>query len=363
MNSDASDSDQTQGLTYAKSGVDIHEADRLVDRIKGLAAKTARPGVMGGIGGFASLFSLKDALKDLPSMEDPLLVSGTDGVGTKLLVAIQAGRHDTVGIDLVAMCVNDILTTGARPLFFLDYFATGKLDANAAEAVVRGIAEGCQRAEVALVGGETAELPGLYQSGEYDLAGFAVGVVDRAQLVDGQKARAGDVVLGVSSHGIHSNGLSLARKALLEAGGLALTDPLQAGRDESVQDALLRPTALYTKTINALKAAVEVRAMAHITGGGIPGNLPRVLPRGVRAVFDRKSFTPPPIFSRIAELGRVAEAEMFSTFNMGLGLLVVVPQDQASAALQAVSFAGERAAIVAKLEADPDAAPSVDLGL
>ena len=286
----------SNGLTYADAGVDIDAGNALVNRIKPLVKATSRPGADSDIGGFGGLFDLKGA-----GFNDPVLVAANDGVGTKLKIAIGTGQHRTVGIDLVAMCVNDILTTGALPLFFLDYFATGKLNADAAEAVVRGISEGCRRAEVALVGGETAELPGLYQSGEYDLAGFAVGVVDRGKIIDGQKAQAGDVVIGVKSHGIHSNGLSLARKALLEVGGLALSDPLGAGSEQRVQDALLAPTALYTKTINALKAAVEIRAMAHITGGGIPGNLPRVLPKGLRAVFDRGSFEPQPIFARIVD--------------------------------------------------------------
>jgi phosphoribosylformylglycinamidine cyclo-ligase len=265
------------GLTYREAGVDIDAGDELVRRIKPLAERTRIAEQLGGIGGFAGLCGLPSG------MREPILVSGTDGVGTKLKIAFMANVHDTVGIDLVAMCVNDVATTGARPLFFLDYFATGKLDVDTAEQVVKGIAEGCKQAGCALLGGETAELPGFYAAGEYDLAGFSVGVVEKSAIIDGSKVRPGDVVLGVSSSGLHSNGYSLARKALLERAGLGL-DQVVPELGEPLAAALLRPTRIYVKAIQAALAAGEVRSLCHITGGGLPENLPRVLPKDVGLV-------------------------------------------------------------------------------
>lgn len=334
------------GLDYRSAGVDIEAADAMIASISGVAKSTAVPGVLGGLGGFGALFALKDAVGEA-GLKDPVLVSGTDGVGTKLKVAFATGRHDTIGIDLVAMCVNDILTVGAKPLFFLDYFGTGHLEPTVGAAVVTGIAEGCRRAKCALVGGETAELPGMYAKGEYDLAGFAVGVVDRSAIIDGSSARAGQAVVGVFSEGVHSNGLSLARKVLLEHAGLALDAPLEGSEGPSVGDALLTPTALYTEVVEALLATARPSAMAHITGGGIPGNLPRVLPEGLAAELDRASWPVPAVFRRIAELGPVAEAEMDKTFNMGLGLMAVV--DDGPAAVQAIESTGARAAVVGRL--------------
>lgn len=327
------------GLTYRDAGVDIEAGDRLVDRIKPHVARTRIPEQIGNLGGFAALCGLP------AGMRDPVLVSGTDGVGTKLKVAFAAGRHNTVGIDLVAMCVNDVITTGARPLFFLDYYATAKLDVDTAAGVIEGIAEGCAQAGCALLGGETAELPGLYSPGEYDLAGFSVGVVERDQILDGTAVKEGDAVIGVASAGLHSNGYSLARKALLEVAGLSL-DETPEGLDEPLVDALLRPTRIYAKATAALQSAVEVRALCHVTGGGIVGNFPRVLPEGLGAKLDPSCWSVPPIFSLIQRHAEVAQDEMYRAFNMGLGLVVVVPEAEADAAVKALTDAGEQAARV-----------------
>lgn len=323
------------GLTYRDAGVDIEAGEQLVERIKPLAKATATPHVLGSIGGFAGLCSVPD------DIEDPVLVSGTDGVGTKLKLAFQLGRHNSIGIDLVAMCVNDIITVGARPLFFLDYFATSKLDVDQGEAVVRGIAEGCRQARCALLGGETAELPGFYASGEYDLAGFAVGVVARKLIIDGASVKAGDIVVGLASSGLHSNGYSLARRALVDG-----TSPLSL--DEAVDpvghlgDALLQPTRIY---VDASKIAIDhgVHAMCHITGGGLPENLPRVLPDGLGIRLDPSSWKPQPIFDLIQQRGGVADAEMRRTFNMGIGFTVVVDRERADALISALDENGERA--------------------
>src|SRR5512134_4023785 len=304
-------------LTYRDAGVDIDEGDRLVELIKPFARPTLRPEVLAGIGGFGGLFAL-----DVRKYREPVLVSGTDGVGTKLKVAFAANRQDTIGQDLVAMCVNDVAVVGAEPLFFLDYFATGRLAAEQAALVVKGIAEGCRLAGCALVGGETAELPGFYAKGEYDLAGFAVGCVERSRIVDGRGVTPGDVVVGIASSGLHSNGYSLARRALLDRHPLDWRPPELAGR--SLADALLEPTRIYAKDVLALLAAVPVKAFAHVTGGGLPGNVPRTLPDGVKAVLDERRWTRPPIFDLLAREGGVARDEMFRTFNMGLGLVAVV---------------------------------------
>jgi phosphoribosylformylglycinamidine cyclo-ligase len=325
-------------ITYRQAGVDIEAGDALVDRIARLAAPTRTPEVIAGVGGFAGLCGLP------PGLAEPVLVSGTDGVGTKLKVAFATGVHDTVGIDLVAMCVNDVVTVGARPLFFLDYFATGKLDVDVGEAVVRGIAEGCRRAGCALLGGETAELPGMYAPGEYDLAGFAVGVVDRARMLDGTRARAGDAVVGVASSGLHSNGYSLARRVLEEEMKLGVRDRAP-GLDATVGEALLVPTKIYAKAVGALLDACgpEVHGLAHITGGGLGGNLPRVLPDGLGARLDLASYARPAIFDVIARGGPVEEDEMRRTFNLGVGLCAVVAREAASRAIAALRAAGEQA--------------------
>jgi phosphoribosylformylglycinamidine cyclo-ligase len=322
------------GLTYRDAGVDIDAGDELVRRIKPLAERTRIAEQLGGIGGFAGLCGLPAGMKE------PVLVSGTDGVGTKLKLAFLANKHDSVGIDLVAMCVNDIATSGARPLFFLDYFASGKLDVDTAEQVVMGIAEGCKQAGCALLGGETAELPGFYAAGEYDLAGFAVGVVEKSAIIDGSKVKPGDVVLGVSSSGMHSNGYSLARKALLETAGLELAQNVPE-LGEPLIDALLRPTRIYVKAIAAALSAGELRSLCHITGGGLPENLPRVLPPDVALELDSDSWQRPPIFGLIQRRAQVDDAEMYRTFNMGLGLVVCVPESDADAVSRAFEGAGE----------------------
>jgi phosphoribosylformylglycinamidine cyclo-ligase len=327
------------GLTYRDAGVDIDAGDRLVDRIKPLAAATKIPEVLASVGGFAGLCALPAGLRE------PVLVSGTDGVGTKLKLAFAADRHDTVGIDLVAMSANDVVTTGARPLFFLDYFATAKLDVEQATRVLEGIAEGCRRAGCALLGGETAELPGMYLPGEYDLAGFVVGVAERSELLPRADVKPGDTVIGLASDGLHSNGYSLARKVLLELGGLALSATLPA-LGESLQDALLRPTRLYCEAALAGVRAGGVKAYCHVTGGGIPGNLPRVLPPGLGARIDESQWRRPPIFDLIAERGNVERDEMRATFNMGLGFLAVVAPERASDLVSVFERCGERAGVV-----------------
>jgi phosphoribosylformylglycinamidine cyclo-ligase len=325
-------------LTYRQAGVDIDAGDALVDRIARLARPTRIPEVIADVGGFAGLCGLPAGLAE------PVLVSGTDGVGTKLKVAFAAGVHDTVGIDLVAMCVNDVITVGARPLFFLDYFATGKLDVDVGEAVIRGVAEGCKQSACALLGGETAELPGMYAPGEYDLAGFAVGVVDRAKMLDGKQARVGDVVLGVASSGLHSNGYSLARRVVEGEMKLGIHSPWP-GVGTTVGEALLVPTKIYAAAVRALIEAcgAEVHGLSHITGGGLGGNLPRVLPDGLGARLDLGSYERPAIFRAIAEGGPVEEGEMRRTFNLGVGLCAVVAPGAAERAIAALAGAGERA--------------------
>jgi phosphoribosylformylglycinamidine cyclo-ligase len=312
-------------LTYRDAGVDIDEGDRLVELIKPFARPTLRPEVLAGIGGFGGLFAL-----DVKKYREPVLVSGTDGVGTKLKVAFAADRHDTIGQDLVAMCVNDVAVVGAEPLFFLDYFATGKLAAEQAAQVVKGIAAGCALAGCSLIGGETAELPGFYAAGEYDLAGFAVGCVERSRIVDGRKVAPGDLVIGIASSGLHSNGYSLARKALLER--YPLDRRFDALGGKTLADALLEPTRIYAKDVLALLEKIPVRSFAHVTGGGLPGNVPRNLPDGTRAVLEERRWPRPPVFDLVEREGQVPRDEMYRTFNMGLGLVAVVaPGDEAAA--------------------------------
>jgi phosphoribosylformylglycinamidine cyclo-ligase len=325
-------------ITYRQAGVDIDAGDALVDRIAKLAKPTRIAEIVSGVGGFAGLCAVPSGLSD------PILVSGTDGVGTKLKVAFATGIHDTVGIDLVAMCVNDVITVGARPLFFLDYFATGKLDVDVGEAVIRGVAAGCMQAGCALIGGETAELPGMYADGEYDLAGFSVGIVERAKMLDGKKARPGDVLVGVASSGLHSNGFSLARRVLEGEMKLTMRDRVEA-LGATLGEALLVPTRIYAKAARALLDACgdAVHGLSHITGGGIGGNLPRVLPDGVGADVDLGSYARPAIFDVIANGGPVEEDEMRRTFNLGVGLVAVVDRAHADRAIEALSSAGERA--------------------
>ncbi len=338
-------------LSYRDAGVDIEAGNRLVDRIKPHAQRTLRPGVLGGLGGFGALFELP-----LDRYRQPVLVSGTDGVGTKLKLALELDRHDNIGIDLVAMCVNDIVVAGAEPLFFLDYYATGQLDVDTAACVIQGIARGCELAGAALVGGETAEMPGLYQPGDYDLAGFCVGVVEKDRIIDGTQARPGDVLLGLASSGPHSNGYSLIRK-ILQVTAAPLDTPLA---DATLGEALLVPTRIYVKSLLTLLETVEVRAMAHITGGGLPENLPRVLPEGVKGVIDPSSWTRPPVFQWLQEQGQVAEAELLRTFNCGVGMVVCVPETQAEAALDSLRQSGENVWRLGRIEAH-DGPPRVDL--
>ncbi len=334
-------------LTYRAAGVDIDEGDRLVELIRPYAESTTREGVLGGLGGFGGLFALAPG-----RYREPVLVSGTDGVGTKLEVASAVGKHDTIGIDLVAMCVNDVCTTGAEPLFFLDYYATGALRADDAAQVVAGIAEGCRQAGCALLGGETAEMPGFYPAGRYDLAGFAVGVVERSEILEGARVAPGDCVLGLSSTGLHANGYSLARRILFAgepARALDERPPELSGR--SVGEVLLAPTRIYARAIRALREAAPVRALAHVTGSGIPGNLPRVLPPGTRAVIRRGSWPVPPIFELLRRRGEVDEAEMARTFNMGVGLCAIVPPEDAGRGIAALAAIGEAAYRIGEIEA------------
>jgi len=330
-------------LTYRDAGVDIDEGDRLVELIKPLARPTLRPEVLAGIGGFGGLFAL-----DVKKYREPVLVSGTDGVGTKLKLAFLADRHDTVGIDLVAMCVNDIAVLGAEPLFFLDYYAAGKLSAEQAALVVKGIAEGCLLAGCALVGGETAELPGFYAPGEYDLAGFAVGCVERSRIVDGRDVVPGDAVLGVASSGLHSNGYSLARKALLERHPLSAR--FEALGSRTLGEALLEPTRIYARDVLALLEKVAVKAIAHVTGGGLPGNVPRNLPEGTRAVLEEGRWPRPAIFDLVEREGQVPREEMYRTFNMGLGLALVLAPAEVAAAQEVLRARGLESWLVGSVE-------------
>ncbi|GAB3379518.1 phosphoribosylformylglycinamidine cyclo-ligase [Massilia agri] len=318
-------------LSYRDAGVDIDAGDALVEAIKPFAKRTMREGVLGGIGGFGGLFEISKKYKE------PVLVSGTDGVGTKLKLAFELNRHDTVGIDLVAMSVNDILVQGAEPLFFLDYFACGKLDVPTATAVVKGIAQGCEESGCALLGGETAEMPGMYPDGEYDLAGFAVGAVEKSQIIDGSKIVPGDVVLGLASSGIHSNGYSLVRKIIQ----VAKPDLEADFHGRKLSDVLMAPTRLYVKPILALIASMEVKGLVHITGGGLVENIPRVLADNLTAVLDGKSWTMPPLFKWLQQHGGVADSEMHRVFNCGIGMTVIVARENADAAMAQLQAAGE----------------------
>jgi phosphoribosylformylglycinamidine cyclo-ligase len=332
MNANPPDGSQ-KPLSYREAGVDIDAGDALVERIKPYAKRTLRPEVLAGIGGFGALFEIGGRYRH------PVLVSGTDGVGTKLKLAFALDRHDTIGIDLVAMSVNDILVQGAEPLFFLDYFACGKLEVEVASEVIKGIANGCTQAGCALVGGETAEMPGMYAPGEYDLAGFAVGVVERDSIIDGRSIVAGDAVIGLASSGPHSNGYSLIRR-IVEVSSTDLSTPFEAS---TLGDTLLAPTRIYVKPVLALIAKVAVKGIAHITGGGLVENIPRILPEGLQARLESARWTRPPIFEWLRRHGNVAIAEMHRVFNCGIGMVVVVSDAQAASALELLENAGERA--------------------
>ena len=333
MNSTNSTGDSAQpSISYRDAGVDIDAGDALVESIKPYAKRTMRPEVLAGIGGFGSLFEMPKKFKN------PVLVSGTDGVGTKLKLAFQLNKHDTVGIDLVAMSVNDILVQGAEPLFFLDYFACGKLEVGTAAQVIKGIAEGCEQAGCALVGGETAEMPGMYPAGEYDLAGFAVGCVDKEAIINGTTIDSGDVVLGLASSGAHSNGYSLVRK-LIELSGIAMDSDFHG---KPFRDVVMAPTRIYVKPLLKLLAALPVKGMAHITGGGLTGNIPRVLPENLSAEIDAKSWTMPPLFQWLQAQGNVTDDEMHRTFNCGIGMVVIVSAADADRAQSLLAAEGEQ---------------------
>jgi phosphoribosylformylglycinamidine cyclo-ligase len=324
------------GLTYAQAGVDIDAGNAMVDAIKPLVRATRRPGADAEIGGFGGLFDLKAA-----GFTDPILVAANDGVGTKVKIAIETGRHDTIGIDLVAMCVNDLVVQGAEPLFFLDYYATGRLDPKAGIEIVRGISEGCRQAGCALIGGETAEMPGLYAEADYDLAGFAVGAAERGALLPRGVAE-GDVLLGLASSGVHSNGFSLVRR-VVERAGVAWNDAAPFGTGKRLGDALLEPTRIYVKPLlAALKAGAGIKALAHITGGGFPDNIPRVLPDSLSVELDLSAISPPPVFGWLAQAGAIAETEMLRTFNCGIGMVVVAAAAEADAVADALRAQGEK---------------------
>ena len=341
------DSSRKTSLTYRDAGVDIDAGDALVEKIKPFAKRTLRPGVLAGIGGFGALFEVPKRYRE------PVLVSGTDGVGTKLKLAFELGRHDTIGIDLVAMSVNDILTLGAEPLFFLDYYACGKLDVTTAAEVVKGIATGCERAGCALIGGETAEMPGMYSAGEYDLAGFAVGVVEKARIIDGSTIAPGDVVLGLASDGAHSNGYSLIRKILATRGA----DLAQKVGDGVLADLILAPTRIYVKPVLNLLGWTAVKGMAHITGGGLVENVPRVLGDRLAARIDRNAWPLPPLFEWLAREGNVEDAEMLRVFNCGIGLVLVVAPDDAQSAIDLLVKSGERVYRIGTIEERAAGAP------
>ena len=332
-----------ESFTYADAGVDIEKANKLVDTIGKIAKQTYRSGVIGDIGGFGGLFSL-----NLANLDRPVLVSSTDGVGTKLKIAFMLDKHDTVGIDLVAMCVNDIIVQGAKPLFFLDYLSMGRLDNQRAADVIKGIAEGCKQSQCALLGGETAEMPGFYQNNEYDLAGFAVGIVDNSKIIDGTEIRVGHKLIGIGSSGLHSNGYSLVRKICFEVLKLKIDENIpELGK--TIGEELLTPTKIYAATINALLKDLPIHGIAHITGGGISDNLVRIVPQACSILIRDESWDIPPIFSFLQQAGNITEKEMVRTFNMGLGMIVVVPDHAALDVLQRVEAMNERAFVIGEI--------------
>ncbi|GMR17949.1 MAG: phosphoribosylformylglycinamidine cyclo-ligase [Gammaproteobacteria bacterium] len=330
-----------KALTYSDAGVDIDAGNALVEAIKPIAQSTHRPGVLSGLGGFGALFELP-----VDQYREPVLVSGTDGVGTKLKLAIETGQHNTIGIDLVAMCVNDIIVSGAEPLFFLDYLATAKLENAVAESVITGIAEGCRQAGAALAGGETAEMPGMYADKDYDLAGFCVGIVEKSKIIDGSAVQTNDTLIGLGTSGPHSNGYSLIRKVLETSGA----DLQKDFADQTLVQALLAPTRIYVKPILKLLEKIPVNAIAHITGGGLPGNLARVLPDNTRAVVDARSWVRPPIFDWIQENGNIENREMYRTFNCGIGMVIATRAANAEATIALLTETGETARIIGHIE-------------
>lgn len=343
----SSSSNQNQAetsLTYADAGVDIDAGNQLVDAIKPFIKSTHRPGVVGNIGGFGGLFDLKAT-----GLKDPLLVAANDGVGTKLKLAIETGIHDTVGIDLTAMCVNDLIVQGAEPLFFLDYFACGKLENGVAEAVIKGIADGCNQAGCALIGGETAEMPGMYATGEYDLAGFSVGAVERNELLPNPNLNAGDKIIALASNGVHSNGFSLVRK-IIDHAGLNWNDKAPFAPEQTVGEALLTPTRIYVKPVlKALKEVGHIHALAHITGGGLIENIPRILSKGLSAHIDLSQITPPAVFGWLKQAGNVSEAEMIRTFNCGVGMVLIAKAEKANELITSLNDSGETATLIGEI--------------
>ena len=332
-------------LSYKDAGVDIDAGDALVQRIKSVARATTRPEVVGGLGGFGALCRIPQGYTS------PLLVSGTDGVGTKLKLALQLARHDTIGIDLVAMCVNDLLVCGAEPLFFLDYYATGKLDVDTATDVVTGIGEGCKQAGCALIGGETAEMPGMYQDEDYDLAGFCVGVVEESEVITGDRVAEGDVLIGLASSGAHSNGYSLIRK-VIEVSGVDIASSDESLDGQPIADALMAPTRIYVNAIKALQKAFgndKLHAMSHITGGGLTENLPRVLPDNLAAKIDTQSWQMPELFTWLQQQGNIKQSEMYRTFNCGVGFVIVMPAELAHQAIEILVMAGENAWVLGEM--------------
>jgi phosphoribosylformylglycinamidine cyclo-ligase len=338
-------------LSYKDAGVDINAGNALIERIKGVAKRTSRPEVMTGLGGFASLFELPQGYKQ------PVLVSGTDGVGTKLRLAMDMGKHDTIGIDLVAMCVNDLIVGGAEPLFFLDYYATGKLNVDIAADVVSGIGDGCEMSGIALVGGETAEMPGMYEGEDYDLAGFCVGIAEKEEIIDGSKVAAGDTLIALASSGPHSNGYSLVRK-IIEVSNADLDQDLDG---QPLKDALIAPTKIYVKSVLKLINASNVHALCHITGGGFQENIPRVLPATAKAVINTNSWDLPPVFKWLQENGNVDTFEMYRTFNCGVGMIACVPADKADSAVALLNAEGEQAWIIGHIEDVAEGEKQVDL--
>lgn len=350
-----SDASNNQSISYKDAGVDIDAGNALVERIKGVAKRTARPEVMGGLGGFGALCEIPEGYRQ------PVLVSGTDGVGTKLKLAMDLGKHDTIGIDLVAMCVNDLVVAGAEPLLFLDYYATGKLNVDMAADVVTGIGAGCELAGAALVGGETAEMPGMYEGDDYDLAGFCVGVVEKSEIIDGSKVAAGDAIIALPSSGPHSNGYSLIRK-ILEVTNADLNT--QIG-DRSLADALMEPTRIYVKSLLQLIKSSQVNALSHITGGGLLENIPRVLPENTKAIIDTQSWAIPEVFRWIQAGGNVADREMYRTLNCGVGMVICVPTSEAENALAILKDAGEAPWVIGQIAdaaADEEQVELVGLG-
>jgi len=332
---------ESKSLSYKDAGVDIDAGNALVERIKGVAKRTRRPEVLAGLGGFGALFELPQGYKQ------PVLVSGTDGVGTKLRLAMDLNKHDTIGIDLVAMCVNDLVVAGAEPLFFLDYYATGKLNVDVAAAVVEGIGEGCFQAGASLVGGETAEMPGMYEGEDYDLAGFCVGIAEKDQLIDGSRVAAGDKLIALASSGPHSNGYSLIRK-IIEVSNADLSADLDG---QSIADALMAPTKIYVKSVLKLINASDIHALSHITGGGFQENIPRVLPDDCKAVIDTNSWQWPDVFKWLQENGNVKTSEMFRTFNCGVGMIIALPEDKADSAIALLNAEGEQSWLIGEVQA------------